>query len=327
MAKVTVPEDELLEVPPVPDQAQTVAALLTASRRVGAAVPVRATFLQGGPRGKRVPGPLAGFVKTRDEIGLELFLLALAAASAPPHDVVRPTEVWLRALGRSRTKSSVSVMSRAWSRLDERGLIERGRKGRLIELQLCREDGSGEPYSYPTGAGNDVYFKLPFAYWTEGLNNRLSLRGKAMLLIALSLPDGFVLPYERAAQWYGVSADTAQRGLRELENNGLVSVRTGYKRAPLTAQGWTEERRYTVAGWLRSARTGKARKKEAVSAPAATKKKAARTAPRRLGPQASRAPSTSARTATKKSASGTKQSGAQRDEEAPEEERPDPASQ
>ncbi len=44
----------------------------------------------------------------------------------------------------------------------------------------------------------------------------LSLPGKAVLLIAHSLRPGFALPVEKAPEWYGISADTAQRGLAEL---------------------------------------------------------------------------------------------------------------
>lgn len=225
--------------------------MLVSSKRVGEAVPLRSSFVQQGPRGNRRAGPLSQFVTARDEIALDLFLLALTAGSAPPHDVVRPTEVWLRALGRSPTKSSISVVSRAWTRLEGRKLVRRGRQGRLLRIELCCEDGSGDPYTYPTGSSSELYFKLPFAYWTEGLNNSLSLSEKAMLLIALSLPPGFSLPYDRVPDWYGVSADTAQRGFGGLVGKGVLTMETGYKAAPLTARGWTEERRYTLAVPLR----------------------------------------------------------------------------
>lgn len=247
-------KDSLLDAPPTLGQAETLAAILTSSKRIGEAVPIRARFVQQGERGERSPGPLAGIVAARDEIGLDLLLLALAAASAPPHDVRRPTEVWLRALGRDpRSASSASAVSRAWRRLEQRQLVTRTRHGRLLGIELKREDGSGSPYTYPTGTSSDLYFKLPFVYWTDKLHSVLTLRGKAMLLIALSLADGFTLPYERVPTWYGLSADTAQRGLHELEDNGLLRIRVGYKAAPLTAQGWTEERRYTLDERLRVA--------------------------------------------------------------------------
>ena len=37
----------------------------------------------------------------------------------------------------------------------------------------------------------------------------------------MSLMPPFVLPAERGPQWYGISADTIDRGLRQLRNEGL----------------------------------------------------------------------------------------------------------
>jgi len=75
------------------------------------------------------------------------------------------------------------------------------------------EAGDGEPYAYP----QKEYFKLPFAYWTdeEAWYVSLSFAAKATLLVALSLRPPFVLPAERAPAWYGLSADTVDRGLRD----------------------------------------------------------------------------------------------------------------
>lgn len=72
---------------------------------------------------------------------------------------------------------------------------------------------------------SEQYFKLPFAYWTadEAWHWRLTLPAKATLLIALSLKPPFVLPAERAGDWYGISPDTVDRGLRELRGYGLLS--------------------------------------------------------------------------------------------------------
>jgi hypothetical protein len=45
-----------------------------------------------------------------------------------------------------------------------------------------------------------------------------------MLLIALSLPDGFRQPYDRAPDWYGVSFDSAEEGLKEGSGPHFVIV-------------------------------------------------------------------------------------------------------
>lgn len=74
------------------------------------------------------------------------------------------------------------------------------------------------------------------------------LPAKVMLLIALSRPDGFPLPYDRAPAWYGVSSDSAEEGLRELRATGLLAVERNWVKAPRSETGWTGELMYTLQG-------------------------------------------------------------------------------
>ncbi len=67
-----------------------------------------------------------------------------------------------------------------------------------------------------------------------------------MLLIALSLPSSFTLPTEKAFAWYGISADTAQRGLHGLRTKGLLNGVVRLKEAPLAPKGFTRESHYTL---------------------------------------------------------------------------------
>ena len=60
-----------------------------------------------------------------------------------------------------------------------------------------------------------------------------------MLLIALSLSDDFRLPAEDVPDWYGISADTASRGLRGLIDHELLVMRKHFKTAPLSPVGYT----------------------------------------------------------------------------------------
>jgi hypothetical protein len=85
---------------------------------------------------------------------------------------------------------------------------------------------------------NERYFKIPFGYWldAEGWHTTLSLRGKAALLIALSLPSPFILPTERAPAWYGISADTLERGLYELTARGVCSTMSSESVRPRSRQ-------------------------------------------------------------------------------------------
>ncbi len=115
-----------------------------------------------------------------------------------------------------------------------------------------REDGSGEPYVH-LGEAKHPYLQLPVAYWVnddENWSSTLSLPAKAMLLIGLSLRPGFMLPVEKAPDWYGVSADSAQRGLAELERRGALSRSRVKKKAPLTPLGFTTDSHFTLVADL-----------------------------------------------------------------------------
>lgn len=232
--------------PPVATSQETIDALLQRAKRKKD-VPIRRAFVQGGERSSPRPGPLADFVRHHDGHGLELYLLILAVASAAPWNVDESATLWARVLDLGDPDGAASAVSKIWQRLDRRGLIARTRVKRRASITKLREDGSGGSYEHP-GKVREIYFKLPLAYWTapEAWYRKLHLPEMAMLLIALSLKDGFVLPYEKAKAWYGISADTAERGMQGLLKHGLLSVRKAAKKAPLAPEGYTVERHYTL---------------------------------------------------------------------------------
>jgi hypothetical protein len=215
-------------------------AVLTKSKRKQPEVPIRAAFVQMGPSLARHAGPLAGLVRRHDWLALDLFLLSHAVASARPFHVRLPAPVWARAF-----KVPTTTVSKAWRRLDELHLVSRAKHGRLAEITVLREDGSGEKYTHPA-EDRERYFKLTFRYWYDEWDVTLSLRAKAVLLIALSLRDGFVLPEEKAPSWYGISADTVGLGLNELERCGLITSNKVRKKAPLAPRGYTLETHYSL---------------------------------------------------------------------------------
>jgi hypothetical protein len=188
-------------------------------------------------------------VRRHDDRALDLYLLFRAVASARDWAVTESSQLWARALDLGTDASAGAAISKTWKRLEDLGLVERARRGRWASVKPLREDGSGAKYDRPRGKGRaDRYFQIPFAYWTapEGWHRRLTLPGKAMLLVALSRPAGFILPAEKALAWYGLSEDTAERGFRELRHADLLSVRPQYDVAPLAPAGYTEHRRYTL---------------------------------------------------------------------------------
>lgn len=240
--------------PPHPlaaDQDDTVEDLLRTSGRKTKSVPLRRVFVQQGVQRDPRPGPLAGLLRAHDERALDLFVLHRAVASADPWDVTRDARVWARALGLHRDRDGgVAAVSKTWRRLETvHVLVRRERRSRMAKIISLREDGLGGPYTHPTGSRRDErYFKLPYEYWTEGAHwyRTLTFRAKAMLLVSLSLPAGFVLPTQRVPEWYGISADSADRGLRELDKAGLLRREITVKKAPQAPLGIAQEYHHTL---------------------------------------------------------------------------------
>jgi len=231
---------------------ETIVELLRSANRLDGTVPIRRSFLQQGTGRDPTPGPLSVLVRHGDRRGLDLYLLLKAVASSPPYNSHRGAGVWARALRHSGVTADERAISKIWARLDSLALVSRSRLGRLADVTLLREDGSGEPYTHP-GTDGHPYFQLPVAYWLDQVgrwSETLSLPAKAMLLIAHSLQPGFVLPVEKAPAWYGVSADTAQRGLALLVRRGVLTRAKVPKKAPLAPLGFTTDSRYTLQGAL-----------------------------------------------------------------------------
>jgi len=147
-------------------------------------------------------------------------------------------------------------MSRQWSWLEDQQLIRTSRDGRHRRVVLLHDDGSGRNYRHPGlgQAGNAPdgdYFQVPYAYWRMAYDERLSMSGKLVLLIALSLTDDFILPVEHAAKWYGLSATRIHNGLRQLQAFDLLTMRVQSRPARLTERGVTFDRYYSLSGPMR----------------------------------------------------------------------------
>lgn len=215
------------------------------------AFPLRRAFLQQKQGGKSTPGPLASFVAAGDRTGLLLYCLAVTKASKSPWDVSLHSAVWARALGLTNPTGQAARgrVSKTWSRLVNRKLVSRSRRQRMAEFTLLREDGSGEDYARPTSN----FINVPHSLWTEGPEGErwyrvLDLPELTFLLIGLSNLDFFPLPAERGPEYYGISADTIQRGYHGLRKKGLLTVDKKRILAPLAPEGVTYENRYTLQG-------------------------------------------------------------------------------
>lgn len=199
--------------------------------------PIRRSFLQD-PEGGGAEAPLRWFVRERRELALDLLLLLHCTASAEPWDVEMPAMAWARALDMRQTVGSETTVSKNWSWLESHDLIRSERHNRMRKVFMLKEDGSGTGYARPKGERRG-FFGFPLLYFTQRWHENLSLAGKAVLLIALSQKPGFTLVTERASEWYGVSADTLQRGLQDLRDHGLLTTWLVARKAPRARLGVT----------------------------------------------------------------------------------------
>jgi hypothetical protein len=232
-------------------------------RNIRPTVPLRKTFVQALPGGESRQGPLQEFVANGDRRGLRAYLMVVAATSAANEDgwsTTLDSLVWARLLDAEETASPAGARTAAWrtlGRLQDRRLITRSRSSRSnrhITVTLLREDGLGAPYTHPAlGAPEnpaDWYLRLPVTFWTRGFDAQLTLPGLAMLLTVAREKPWSSFPAERMPDWYGWSADTAERGLHDLLALKLAERREAYRRTPLSPTGSTLTYQYRLKPWL-----------------------------------------------------------------------------
>jgi hypothetical protein len=172
--------------------------------------------------GNRAAGPLNLFVGGRRLFALQLYLLLVCLASAPPWDRMMSASSWALALD-EQGRGAESKVSRNWAWMREGNLVATERIGRQLQIIRLQESGSGEAYTRPKKG----FFYVPFAYFIEDWHEKLSLAGTTALLIALSRSSHkpwFNLPLERAPEWYSISADTLKNGFDELQDQQLLRI-------------------------------------------------------------------------------------------------------
>ncbi|WP_082155310.1 hypothetical protein [Jiangella alkaliphila] len=216
-----------------PDGAR--AGLLEAARR--GYVPLRKAFVQRPQDSAPVAGRpsarasvLYDLVHRRNQRALDVFLLMHAL-----QPILDGTPLllgtWANILS-VKSRVDATAVSRAIETLEDLHLVVREDDSRTPTLRLLLEDGSGKPWHKPgsTVEEGPGYFVIPHDYWTRGLSERLSLPGKAMLLILLSETQNpktpaFAMAVERASEWYGISERTAERGYQEIGKAGFMKVK------------------------------------------------------------------------------------------------------
>ena len=221
---------------------------------------MHSSFVQTPPVAERADrgAKLGQLVRSRSASYLDAYLLIQAMASSnPPYEVWYPAQSWVHALGLNTATGSdsrtVSPAARSqWSKiirkLVETKLITRHRSSNKMQYVLLDESGDGSPYVRSTKLEQGTWFMIPHAYWIDGHYMTMTLAAKAMLLVALSSKEKFVLPFDRVQDWYGLSASTARRGFKELEDLGILSYDQGWRAEPKSKTTWAEVRTYTLHG-------------------------------------------------------------------------------
>jgi hypothetical protein len=212
------------------------------------ALPLRESFLQvrGTPP---EPGPLSELVRGRHRHALDVYLLVLAATPSPPYQLHVNPDFWAVLLRRPEQslRNSRLAVYRSFDILDDLNLLWLESHLGAPRYQLLNEGGGGDRYVHPAKTG-DRFFTVPHTYWTRGLDRKLDLPGKAVLLLARSLRRYFTLPLGNAMPWYGVSADTLRRGMDELIKARLVRYQKADVPTPKAPRGSTVRRTYTLVG-------------------------------------------------------------------------------
>jgi len=296
--------DDVLPDESPADESDTRAYLLT--RAVRPFAPIHKGFVQNPDRSlPQRGGPLAEFIRNGDLRGLRALLFLHAIISNGDGDngwsTTLPLAVWARVFDTTKTaerRSASTSATKVLSRLAARHLIARQRTGRArqVTVTLLRPDGSSADYTRPDGSAGERFLKLPNTYWTQGWYEQLDLPATAMLLVALHEKPGFELATERMPDWYGFSADTAERGLKTLRDLGLLHVQTRIKKAPLSPTGATRVNVYTLVGPFSP---------QAITPPARKRATGRRTAAKRTAAKAAANVATATKKATKRTAGGS----------------------
>lgn len=231
------------------DWRKTVNALLDRANRPF--VPIDKSFIQMPREEKERRGPLATFVNNGDLRGLKAYLLIVASASSPDENDEWYTslslQTWARAFGcfeSANGAAAKTAATRILVRLQERRLIEKAHDGgkREIKVKLLAQNGSGEEYQRPTRR----FIRLSHDFWKSGLDEKITLPSLAMLLVILGEKQPCELPSERMPEWYGWSADTAERGLYDLCRMGIIEKQRWSKETALSPTGYTIVNEYSV---------------------------------------------------------------------------------
>lgn len=222
------------------------AAGVLAERVKGRDAQLRRSFIRRGQ--SEQPTPMMSMLRggRGGEVRLKLYLSLLWIAVAPPHNVSYPARTWASLLGLPEPSGKgARRVNEALAWLEAENFVRmKSSRGVPPVVTVLDEGGSGHPYTLPGPTikrlqeaekawNRHAYEKVPVELWTNGWMAALTGPALACLLVLRSAPpspDGS----PNLASWfsptllkdrYNMSDDTRLRGMRGLEELGLVTSR------------------------------------------------------------------------------------------------------
>jgi ribosomal protein S25 len=206
------------------------------------ACPLRRSFVET-PEGIEgdLPTPLSSLLRTRDLAGgkggglrIALLLTLIWVNARPPYSSSRVAAYWAEMLKMDDARGDGARAVRdALHELADRGLVALRSTGSRTEIFLMNESepvqSNGKPALYEPPYGSEPYLPVPRSFWTEGLAGDLSGAGIAMYLCALAMTRAddpeFFISTSFFDERYGISRSSRKRGLSELTERGVLTVR------------------------------------------------------------------------------------------------------
>lgn len=215
--------------------------LKTMDGRRGMGVPVRDVFFSNDEPTAGLSHPIAALMNGKKGSGggrggklrLSLYLHLLWVAAGKTHGSSRPASFWAELLGlEDPLDQGARRIRAAWKDLQDRKfvlILPANTPGDNDEIRPLREDGSGRPYSIPTGYDGDTYRRIPEIALRKlfgdpeltgsGLVAYLALR---VLSLKVSRHEDLVLGKEYFSKEVGMGDTTRKKGLENLEFLGVV---------------------------------------------------------------------------------------------------------
>ncbi len=205
------------------------------------ACPLRRSFVERPEENLAEPTPLASLLRTRDLSGgkggglrIALLMTLIWVNVRPPYSSARVAAYWAELMGMDDPRGlGARAVRDALHELADRGLVRLQSTPTRTEIFLMNESEpttpDGQPTLYTPPYRHEPYLPVPRSFWTEGLAGDLSGAGIAMYLCALALTRSdnpeFFISTSFFEERYGISRSSRKRGLAELAERGVLTVK------------------------------------------------------------------------------------------------------